>query len=109
MRALLGPPSPYAERHLDRFSRFFAQLTAERPHILQWAATSPQNCPFTREIWTPSNTWFLDRFSRFAGLTIATDRQTDQATPSVTIGRMYLMLRCSLKLNNVNSENIVKY
>jgi len=65
--------------------------------------------PSHGEIWTPSNTWFLDRFSRFAGLTIATDRQTDQATPSVTIGRMYLMLRCSLKLNNVNSENIVKY
>jgi len=30
----------------------------------------------------------LDRFSRFyAGLTIAKDRQTDHATPSVTIGR----------------------
>ena len=44
----------------------------------------------------------LDQYSRFAGLTIVTDRQTDRqtdlATPSVTIGlgRTYVVRRCDL-------------
>jgi len=41
----------------------FAQLTADRPFTLEWAAhpASPQNCPYPRGMWTPSNTWFLER------------------------------------------------
>ena len=31
-----------------------------------------------------------------AGLTIATDRQTDHATPSVTTGQIYIVVRCGL-------------
>jgi len=45
----------------------------------------------------------LDRFSRYAGLTIVTDRQTDHATPSVTIDRIYLVLRCVLITNSNQS------
>jgi len=39
----------------------------------------------------------LDRFSHFAGLATVTDRQTDDATRSVTIGRIYVRstaMRC---------------
>ena len=101
-----------------RFSRF-AQLTAERPYTLRW--TAPQTCPLLWGISTPSNrpTWFL-RPTRvlnpndisigsavFAGLTTVTDRRrayrptnrpTDHATRSVTIGRMYIYVvrRCGL-------------
>ena len=32
------PPTQHPKLHLDRFSRF-AQLTAESPNALQWAAT----------------------------------------------------------------------
>jgi len=52
--------------------------------------------------WTPSNTWFLGPTrvlnaigisigaAVFAGLTSVTDRPTDQATRSVTIGHIYI-------------------
>jgi len=69
----------------------------------------PPNCSFAWGIWIPSITWFLG-LTRvhnpnnvligsvvFEGLTIVTDRQTDIATPSVTIGRIYLVLRCGPK------------
>jgi len=36
----------------------------------------------------------LDWFSHFAGLTIVTNLQTDHATPSVTTGCIYVVLRC---------------
>ena len=75
------------------------------PYTLQWAAPSPrpQNCPV--RWWymdPPANTWFLgppqpkwhlDRFVHFfPGLTTVTDRQTDHATPSVTVRRIYVVL-----------------
>jgi len=41
-------------------SAVFAQLTAECPYTLQWAASFPQNCPFPWGIWTSSNIWFLE-------------------------------------------------
>jgi len=45
---------------------------------------------------TPHPKRHLDRFSRFSRLTIMahrqTDRQTDHATPSVIIGRIYVVL-----------------
>jgi len=37
-------------------STVFAQLTVEGPYTLHWATPFPQNCPFVREIGTPSNT-----------------------------------------------------
>jgi len=67
----------------------------------------------------PSNAWFLGPTRAqnsngisigsavFAGLTIVSDRQTDQPhyTPSVTIGRVYVayvVLPCTLKSNEEN-------
>ena len=43
--------SLYPKRHFDRFSHF-AQLTAECPYTLQWAATSPSPkiAPFQRDL-----------------------------------------------------------
>jgi len=68
---------------------------------------SPQNCPSAWGIWSPSNTYFLGPtpvhnrndisigLAVFAGLTIVTDRPTDHATRSVTIGRiLYVVLQC---------------
>jgi len=37
----------------------FAQVTAECPYALQWAALSPKIAPFYGGSLTPSNTWFL--------------------------------------------------
>ena len=61
--------------------------------IVPWAHSSPQ--PKVH----------LDRFSRFAGLTIVTDRRTDRETdrdtPTVTIGRIYARCAAMLPNNNV--------
>jgi len=67
---------------------------------------APSKLPFPRRIWTPSNTRFfrpirihipngiLSSSAVSVGLTIVTaiqtDRPTDHATPSVTIGRIYV-------------------
>ena len=84
----------------------FAQMTAESPYALQWDAPFPLKIsPFHGGSRPPSNTWFLG-LSRvlnsnsisigaaiFAGLTsvteIPTDRPTDHATWSITIGCIY--------------------
>jgi len=79
-------------------SAISAQLTAES---LYFTMGRPKLPPFMG-ICTPSNTQFIG-FTRvhnpnnnligsavFAGLTIITDRQTDHATPSVTIGHIYI-------------------
>jgi len=63
------------------------------------------------------NTWFL-RPTRvhspngiwidsaiYAGLMVVTDEQTDHATRSATIGRIYVVLRCDLKLRKSNTIN----
>ena len=42
---------------------------------------------------SPQPKRYLDQFSHFAGLTIVTERPTDHATPSVAIGRIYVVLR----------------
>jgi len=76
---------------------------------------SPQNRPFPWGIWTPSNTWFLGPTrvpnlngisigaAVFAGLTSVSDRRTDRltdhATRSVTIGRIYVR-STALRPNN---------
>jgi len=55
----------------------------------------------------------LDRFSRFSGLTIVTERPTDQAT-SVTIGRIYVrstaiwLKNCSLCQRRYVASNTSK-
>jgi len=63
---------------------------------------SSGNCLFTWGIWTLSDTWFLwptrvlspngisITSAVFAGLTSVTNRPTDHATRSVTIGRIYI-------------------
>jgi len=37
--------SPQPKRQFDRFSRFFAQLTAESPYTLQWDTPFPSKLP----------------------------------------------------------------
>ena len=74
------------------------------PILYNGPQSPPQNCPFPREIWTPSNTWLLESTrvlnpngisiasAVFAGLTSVTDKQTDRQptiSRSVTIGRIY--------------------
>jgi len=92
-------PNPHPKRHLDRFSRFCAQLTAESPNILHGPLLSPSKSPLCMGIWIPSSTWSLGTplngiwlgSAVFAGLTSVTDRQTDRhTTPSVTIRRIYV-------------------
>ena len=72
----------------------------------------PQNCLFPLRFWPPSKTWILGLTlvthpngisigsSRSVGLTNVanreTDTQTDHATPSIAIGRIWLLLRCGL-------------
>ena len=85
-------------------SAIFAQLTAHRVPILHsWP--SHQNCPYTWGIFTPSSTWLLEPkqvnttnsiligTAVFAGLMIVTDRLTDYATHSVTIGCIYIAMQ----------------
>jgi len=99
-------------------------MTAECPYTLQWDAPFPLKIATSHTgIWTPSNTWFpgftqvlnpngngnvtlvssaKTSSAVLAGLTSVTDRPTDHATRSVTIGRIYVRstasLRCSLKM-----------
>jgi len=42
----LGSPGLSIPNDIYICSAVFAELTAERPYTLQWAALSPQNCPF---------------------------------------------------------------
>jgi len=102
----LDPPqskSQTASRSVEPFSYSSPQsvpiLYNERPF-------PPQNCHFPWGSAAPSNTRFLgstrvlkfsthlDRFSHFAGLSTVTDRHTDRptdhATRSVTIGHIYV-------------------
>ena len=77
----------------------FSHLCTAHGRVVRhaWACPFPKNCPFA---WTTSNKWFLGPtwilypngitvgWSVFAGLT--TVRNTDHATQSVTIGRIYV-------------------
>ena len=70
--------------------------------------------------WPPSNTWFLepitspqpkrhlDQFSRFAEFTSVTDRQTDHATRSVTIGRIYVR-NTAMWPDSINSISVLEH
>jgi len=53
-------------------------------YMVPWAHPSPQSKRH------------LNQFSSFAGLTTVTDRTTDDATQSVTTGRIYVVLQCGL-------------
>jgi len=77
-------------------------MTTECPYTLQWDAPFPLKIAAVNGIWTPSNTWFpgLTQVlipngisigaAVFAGFTSVSDRPTDHATRSVTIGRIYV-------------------
>jgi len=83
-------------------SAVFAQLTAERPYTLQWAAPSPQNCPFPWGIWISIQCGSLGQPQSIIQMAFRSvqpfcgaqdrNRQTDCGT-SVTIGRIYVGLR----------------
>jgi len=52
-------PSPNPKWHLDWFSRFCSARHRVFLYFTMGRSFSPQNCPFSWRIWTPSNTWFL--------------------------------------------------
>jgi len=67
------------------------QLTPETPRAFQWAGQPPNVAPCTRGCTpSPSNTWFLGptQVSPPNMTNIQTHRQTDEATPSVAVGRI---------------------
>jgi len=47
----LDPTGVHIPNDISIGSAIFAQLTAESPYTLQWAAPSPQNC-LCMEFWT---------------------------------------------------------
>jgi len=102
-------PSPRPKRHLDWFS-VFAQLTAECPYTLQWAAPFPSELPL-RMGDLDSDTHLIHGSLGLPESTTQTasrsvqelfgahdrDRQTtDHITPSITISRNCVVLRCCL-------------
>ena len=63
---MVPPANPSPIRNgISISSAVFAQLMAESPYTLQWAAPSPSKLTFTWGIWTPSNT--CDRCFAAAG------------------------------------------
>ena len=71
----------------------------------------PQNCPFPwgsrpNQHPSPQPKRHVDRYSRFAGRTTVTDRPTDHATQSVTIGRIYLRIYCDAAYCNILCESV---
>jgi len=100
----LVPPDPRAERCLDRFSRFCTVHRTESLYFTMGHPLPPQSCSFAWGSGPPSNigphgSLNTPESAVFTGLTIVTDRQsnrqTDHATRSVSIGHIYV-LRCSL-------------
>ena len=106
-----GPPKSTLQTTY-RSVQPFLHSSRHTVHILYNGPPLPiQNCPFAREIWTPSNTWFIEltRVHKPNGISIGsavfcgTDdrdrhaaRRTDHATRSVAIGRLYVVLQCGL-------------
>jgi len=99
--------------HLSPFPRaIFAQLTTESPYALEWATYAPLKIVHSVvRIWasikhlvpwahpSPIPKRHVDSFSCFCrahDCDRQTNRQTDYATPSVTIGCTYVVLRCGL-------------
>jgi len=103
-------PSHQPKRQTDRF-RFFAQLSSHSsgmpmhvlspnnggsgPHLIHGSLGPPES-------WIQTASWSVQPFLQ--GLLVwQTDRQTDHATQSVTIGRIYV-LWCGMRPNYNNSN-----
>jgi len=107
--------SPQPKRHLVRFSRF---CTDDRIVSLWFRPTmgrpfAPSNLPLPMggsgplsntcfpgptQVLNPNGIWI--GAAVFAGLTSVTDRQTDHAARSVTIGRIYVRSTATRPNNN---------
>jgi len=55
----LGPVRVHNPNCVTIGTAVFAQVTAECPYTLQWAAPALSKLPLPWGIWTQSNTWFL--------------------------------------------------
>jgi len=99
---LWAHPSPQPKRHLDRFSRFAGRMS-EYPYTLQWDAHLPPKLPLPTgesgpqlvhgslsppESSTQTASWSVPLSQ--GSLVWQTDRPTDHATRSVTIGPIYV-------------------
>jgi len=93
--------SSRADAVIDCFAAYTAAVTPNAFQRAGQVGTTPKHCPFPLGFWTAiDNTWFLwptqvthpkglsIGSAIFAGLTNATNRQTNHATPSVAIGRI---------------------
>jgi len=113
----LAHPSPNPKRHLERFNRLCTAHGTASIYFTMGRPFPPQNCPFPREIWTPFNRWLfwpIRTHNRngisigsavFAGLTaVQTDRPSDHAVPSVTLGRIYVRNTAMRPNNAVNKS-----
>jgi len=109
-------PRPQLKQHLDRFS-CLGRDDRRVPYTLQWEVPSASNCPFPwgdlephlihgslgpppPESSTQMESRSVQPFKLQGSLVSQTDRQTDHATWSVTIGHIYdstyVVLQCSL-------------
>jgi len=105
----LGPVQAHNPNGITVDSAVFAQMTAVSvSYTLQKVAPFPKIAPSHRGSGGPSNTWFPGptrvlnpngisiSSAIFEGLTSVTDRPTDHAIRSATVGRMYVW--CGLKV-----------
>jgi len=93
----LVPSQPVPKWHLDWLSRFCTANGKASLHFTTGRPFPPLKMPLPMT-GSGSNTWFIEptqghnsngtSSSSFAGLTTVTDRQTDHATRSVTIGHI---------------------
>jgi len=102
-------PSPQLKRHLDRFSRFCADDRRVSLYFTMGRPFPPQNCPFNDRIPGPTRIFNPNGISigaaMFAGLTSVTDRQTDHATRSVAIDRIYV--RSAAMRPNIGNATVI--
>ena len=116
--ASLGPPESTCRTGSRSVQPF---LYRSRQTVLILYVTFPnQNCPFAWGFGPPPNLWFLGltrvhtkrHLNRFSSFCTAHDRdrprETDHATRSVTIGRIYVC-RCGLKIfENILSRGVAR-
>ena len=118
----LGPPKSITQTASRSFSRLLHRSRQSVPILYNWPPFPFKITPFHGECWPPSNTWFfgLTRVFNphansigsavFARLTSVTDRPTDHATQSVTIGRICCVRSTAMRPNNnivLNNELFV--
>jgi len=119
--ASLGPPSLYLGRHIDRISRFSAAPDRESLHFIIVRPFPLKIAPSYGDLDlrlihrflahpSPQPKRHLDRFSRFCRAHDSENRQqtdrltADNATPSVTIGHIYVVLRWGLIITKPLSQ-----